>query len=802
MLPAASRAPSSVASPVRRIWIAVAAALLLPALSSCGTAPADWLAEQNDRLFGPPPPLVPLPRDVERLSGSFEVKDETAIAYDPRDAREKDIAIYLAGLVQRTRRLSLKPQAPAGGPGILLQRLPDPAATGKEGYRLEVRPGGIVVSASQTAGLFYGCVTLWQLLTQNSGSGAVTLGSMRIEDAPRFAWRGLLLDSVRHYQSPAFIKSFLDIMALHKLNVLQWHLTDDQGWRLEIRKYPRLTQIGAWRVPAGAPPAADVDPATGAPRLYGGYYTQAQVREIVAYAAARNITIVPEIEMPGHATAAIVAYPRLGTLGTPPARVPSDWGIYPNLYNVDDSTFAFLEDVLTETMALFPGPYIHIGGDEAVKTQWKSSPAIQARMRAIGIRDEEGLESYFMQRVGSFLNAHGRQVVGWDEILQGGAPSGTTVMSWRGIDGAVVAAKSGHDAVLTPAPVLYMDNRQGGGADEPPGRGQIETLADVYNFDPAPASLDAGERAHILGVQANIWTEHIRTEQRVEYMAFPRAAALADVAWSPPERHDWRNFLERLAPQLDRYRALGLNYAQSAFEPELSTHADETYASATVELTNQAKFGDLRYTTDGTVPSASSPRYRSPLDLPLPAQVAAAAYSGDRMLAAAARTLDAVSLRHRFSQELELCSNRIALSLEDDAPLAGPRAVFLVDIMNPCWIYSGADLAGVNAIEAAVGQIPFNFQIGDQINAIKLRPPRTPDGELEVHLDSCGGPILADMPLAPAAHNNAVTTLRADIAPQSGTHDLCFVFAQNGIDPLWVLDWVQPVPATAAPQRH
>ena len=642
------------------------------------------------------------------------------MTYEANDAGEKGVVAFFADVVRRTRGLTVKPnqQNEPAIPGIVLQRLSDPGATGKEGYRLDIGPKGIVVSASQTAGLLYGCVTLWQLTTQTPGSGPVTLAAMHIEDAPRFAWRGLLLDSVRHYQSTAFIKSFLDAMALHKLNVLHWHLTDDQGWRLEIKKYPRLTQVGAWRVPAGAAPATDIDPATRAPRLYGGYYTQAQAREIVAYAAARNITVVPEIEMPGHSTAAIVAYPKLGLLDPPPARVPSDWGIYPNLYNADESTFAFLEDVLSEVMTVFPGAYIHIGGDEAVKTQWKTSPSIQARMRELGLANEEALEGYFVHRIGGFLAAHGRRVIGWDEILDGGAPADTTIMSWRGVAGAITAAKTGRNTVLTPAPTLYMDNRQGADADEPPGRGQIISLADVYNFDPAPAALSAEQRAHLLGVQANIWTEHIRTEERVEYMAFPRGAALAELGWSAPEAHDWKGFLTRLAPEFDRYRALGIAYASSALRPEIAIHSDTAHMQAGAALSNQSSFGDLRYTTDGTAPTVESDRYRRPLALSLPAQLSAATFSGNRESASVSRRLDWNTLHHRYSQDLELCSNRIALNLEDDAPLTGPRAVFLVDIMNPCWIYRRADLTGVSAIEAGVGQVPFNFQIGDQVNLI------------------------------------------------------------------------------------
>jgi hexosaminidase len=696
----------------------------LALLASCApraAPPAETPAAPPPAVEQPSPPIpaiIPWPAHVEPKSGALVVHDGTPVLYDAHDAEAVQVARYLADLVKQSGGPSLVPEAgdtaspPANA--IVLKRLADKDATGLEGYRLDVTPDGIVVAAGQGAGLLYGAVTTWQLLT---ASHAATIPAMSISDAPRFRWRGLLLDSARHYQSPAFIMSFLDQMALHKLNVLQWHLTDDQGWRLEIKRYPRLTKIGAWRVPAGA---VGTDPRTGKHRLYGGYYTQAQVREIVRYAAERHITIVPEIEMPGHATAAIVAYPKLGSTPHPPKSVPSDWGVFDNLYNVDDGTFRFLDNVLTEVMALFPSEYIHVGGDEAVKDQWKASPRIQAQMKKLGIANEDALQGYFIARIGKFLNAHGHKLIGWDEILEGGVPPDATITSWRGVAGAIAAAKSGHDAVLSPAPDLYFDNWQGTGPDQPPGRAHLLSLEDVYKFDAAPDHLSEAERAHIIGVQANIWTEHIRTDERVDLMTFPRAAALAEVAWSGTR--DWKGFLARLVPQMARYKELGVTASDTQFEP----------------------------------PHALSPT-------------------------------------HRFSQELELCSRSIALNLEDDWPPKGPRAIFLADIMNPCWIWRGADLSGIERIEAGVGQVPFNFEIGSDRDKIVLRPPATPYGELEVHLDSCQGQKIAVLPLGSAWSNPGITPLGAALQPPQGVHDLCFVFTQKKLDPLWLLDWVQLV---------
>ena len=658
--------------------------------------------------------VIPAPAQVVMNRGAFELSVATPVRYAAGSPGEQ-VAKYYVDVMQRTRGIALSAAAGEAGDGAisfsLLAR--EGAQVGEEAYSLDVSPKRIVVSSQSPRGLFYGAVTLWQLAATSS-----SIPALKIDDAPRFRWRGLLLDSARHYQSPQFIERLIDTMALHKLNVLQWHLTDDQAWRIEIKKYPKLTEVGAWRVPAGPAAAADIDPATRRPRLYGGFYTQDQVREIVAYAAARHITIVPEIDMPGHASAAIAAYPQLGVTGKP-ATVPADWGIYQSLFNVEESTFTFFEDVLGEVMALFPSEYIHTGGDEAVKNQWHDSPRVQARMRELGVKDEHELQSYFVQRIEKYLNQHGRRLIGWDEILEGGLAPNATVMSWRGIQGAVTAAAANHDTVLSPAPTLYLDNRP---VDWPrPGRGPVVSVEDVYRFNPAPAELTDAQRAHILGVQANLWTEHVRTEDRAEYMFFPRAAALAEVGWSPAARIDWQSFSARLPDQLARYQSLGVGFARA---PDLVA--------------------------------------------PKPG--------------------------HRTSYELESCSRNILLSLEDDAPVQGERAVFLVDIMNPCWIYRGAELSDVGAIAASVGQVPFNFQIGDDVKKIPLRKPQTAAGELEVRIDGCEGEKIATLPLAPAAKNYAVTELPpATIARRTGAHDLCFMFTQATVDPLWVLDAVQLV---------
>ena len=670
--------------------------------------------------------VIPAPARVAFHDGVFAVRAGTPISI-PRDPRAARIANYFADLLEQSRRLNLRiveRADPTATPeGAIVFRLDSPSAgSSPEGYTVEVSPHHVVLAAGDPRGLLYAAVTLWELATPASGSGPVAIPAQSISDSPRLPWRGLMLDSARHFQSPQFVLQLIDWMALHKLNVLHWHLTDDQAWRLEIKRYPRLTQVGAWRVPEGAAAATDIDPATGRPRLYGGFYSQDEVRQIVAHAANRNITIVPEINMPGHATAAIVAYPELGVTDHPPSGAPSDWGVYPNLYNVEDSTFTFLDNVLDEVMTLFPSQYLHVGGDEAVKDQWKASPRVQERMRELHIADEAHLQSYFVQRIEKYVNAHGRRVIGWDEILEGGIAPNATVMSWRGLDGAVAAVRAGHDAVLTPSPTLYFDNRQGSGSDEPPGRGAIISLRDVYDFDPVPPGVAVDQQHYILGVQANIWTEHMRTEDRVAYMAFPRAAAVAEVGWSPPGQHDWQSFVRRLPSEFARYRSVGLRYSADVLH---------------------------------------KPRKPG-------------------------------SLERHASQDLRTCTDKLLLNLEDDAPLHGPRAVFLIDIMNPCWIFPSADLTQGPALRVSVGQVPFNFQIGKDRDAIKLAAPQTPAGELEVFLDRCEGQPAAVLPLAPAVDNNALTELPAAKLPKTaGRHDLCFRFTQRTLDPMWALNSVQ-----------
>ncbi|MDB5680890.1 MAG: beta-hexosaminidase [Sphingomonas bacterium] len=727
-----------------------------------------------------PLPLLPMPAAVTSQAGSFLFAC-ASIAAD--DAGGAAAARRLVDLVAATGGAKL---ALSQGGAIRFRR--DATITGAEAYRLHVTPAGVTISASTDAGLFYGATTLWQLIAASTNG---RIGAVSIDDAPALAWRGVMLDSARHFQPAAYIKQLIDRMAMDKLNVLHWHLTDDQGWRIPIDKYPRLIEIGAWRQPAGA---AGFEPKTGQPVRYGGYYTKAEIRDIVAYAAVRHVTVVPEIEMPGHATAAIAAYPQLGSSPTPPKKPTSSWGVMYNLYNTDDATFAFLTDVLDEVLALFPSRYIHVGGDEAVKDQWIADPRAAARVKTLGLTDYEQLQGWYIARIGDYLAKRGRKLVGWDEILDGKVPPSATVMSWRGIDGAIKAAKAGHDAILAPSPDFYLDHIQSESDDEPPGRGGVMDWRHIYTFDVAPAALDANERKYLTGVQVNLWTEHVRTTAYADRKLWPRAAALAELGWTPAGRRDWSGFAERLPAEFARYRRLGFGYDMTPLEPLASFDADA--GRVTVKLRQPAGVGTLRYTTDGTEPNAASPTYRQTLTLAAGSKLRARAFAGAQPLGMGrAWVMGEALARTRRAGELELCSAGVALRLEDDGATAGVRRVHWGDIMHPCWIWRRAPLDGIASLSAEIGQVPFNFSIGADLEKVVFDKPRTPTGELQVRLDSCTGPIVASIPIGAATRNTGVSSVAGALPPQRGRHDLCMTFSQAGPDPLWMLDRLTLVPA-------
>ncbi len=746
--------------------------------------------------------LVPQPLVVEPAAGRFRfgVDATVSVAGIDGDNAALDWMIgNLAAAAGTSIRRGDDRQAALRLAVVPPSELPWPAEPGPldEAYVLRIGATHIDVAATSAAGLFYALTTLYQL----AASDAV-LPQIYIVDQPRFRWRGLMLDSARHFQSADYIKRYIDWMSLHKLNVFHWHLTDDQAWRLEITAYPELTGTGAWRVPAGAAARADIDPRTGQPRLYGGYYSQQDVREIVAHAAARHVTIVPEINVPGHATAAIAAYPELGVAGAVPGAVSSSWGVHRNVLNIDESTFRFFENVLDEVLGLFPGEFIHLGGDEVVTAQWAASPQVRQRMASLGLAELGDVQNYFVERLQAYLAPHGRRVIGWDEILESDLPADAAVMSWRGIDGALEAAAKGHDTVLSPAPTLYLDHIQTDATDAPPGRGGVVSTEDIYRFDPLPEALQ-GNADHVLGVQGNLWTEHVRTEARVSYMTYPRALAIAEVGWSAAERRDWPGFADRLARYLPRLQEWVPAAADEPFAVRIDARPAGEPGRAVVALATQAGVGTIRYTLDGSSPTPASAAYAVPLAVAPPVKVAAATFVDTQRVGRERRAaVTRESLLRHDERELEHCSNAIVLALEDDAPIDGPRASFLLDIMNPCYRLRDVDLSQPLAVSASVGQLPFNFEIGELVDRIELGPPDVGAGTLTIHLNDCTGPELAAVPLAPATLSHATTVLPAAPlrvpADAAAVADLCITFIRPSIEPLWALDWLQLVPVDAA----
>ncbi|MBX7119245.1 MAG: family 20 glycosylhydrolase [Gemmatimonadaceae bacterium] len=499
------------------------------------------------------------------------------------------------------------------GWGVRVRLVPADSGNGPESYTLTVAPGAVTITAPRAAGRFYALTTLQQLVDAAKAADPAEprIGSVTIADAPRFRYRGLHLDVARHFQPVSVVKRYIDLMARYKLNTFHWHLTDDQGWRLAITKYPRLTEVGSCRKETMV--AKNFSPYVGDGTPHCGFYTQDEVREVVAYAAARHITVMPEIEMPGHAVAALTAYPELGC--TPgPFEVMTTWGVSDDIFCPTERTIAFLQDVLTEVLALFPSPLIHIGGDEAPKVRWDASPVAQEIIRREGLKDSHELQSWFVKRMDRWLSERGRRLVGWDEILEGGLAPGATVMSWRGTAGGLQAARLGRDVIMTPGPPLYLDHYQGDARFEPLAIGGFSPLETVYAYEPIPDGLTPEQQRRILGAQGNVWTEYLATPAALEYMAYPRALALAEVTWSPRAARDWAGFQRRLPNalrQLDRLRVAyrlptvtGLERDVTTLEPRIAIPLAATWPGATV-----------RYTLDGTGPTATSPAYTRPIEI-------------------------------------------------------------------------------------------------------------------------------------------------------------------------------------------
>ncbi len=590
--------------------------------------------------------LIPFPEYISSRAGTFVLSAATAIALsDPADGELQSLGAFgadvLAGTLGSAPDIAAEPfSGQSNTIGLVL--VTDPRAASGERYQLRVTEETITISASEPSGLFYGLQTLRQLVPHHiapspDGDGETVwpIPAVEIDDGPRFTYRGMHLDVGRHLFPVDFIKKYIDLLAMYKMNTFHWHLTEDQGWRIEIQKYPRLAEVGAFRRETIL--EKNFNPFIGDGIPYGGFYTQDEVREIVAYARARYVTVIPEIEMPGHSLGALAAYPEFAcTEG--PFNVATRWGVHPDIYCPTEETFAFLEDVLTEVMDLFPSRYIHIGGDEAPKTRWEASPVAQTVIRREGLADEHELQSYFIRRIERFLLSHDRRLIGWDEILEGGLAPEATVMSWRGMSGGIAAAKQGHDVIMTPTSHMYFDYYQGDPEHEPLAIGGYTPLDKVYGFEPVPEELTDEEATHILGTQANLWTEYIKTTGYLEYMAYPRALALAEVAWTDRRWRDWESFTTRLQTHYRRLSDLAVNYRiphVEGLDADVMTLADRVV----VPLRASMAGAEIRYTTDGSDPTSTSPLYQGPLDLPVDeagVTVTARAFGADGRSSAAA----------------------------------------------------------------------------------------------------------------------------------------------------------------------
>lgn len=511
--------------------------------------------------------IIPQPEHLSMQTGRFLLNSTTKIIAEESLQNE---ASYLSDLLEGVTGFGVGISKEIEEKGNVKLEL-DASIENDEGYVLSVSFERISISGKTAQGIFYGIQSLRQLMpidieSSQTNNTEMTIPAVEIKDSPRFSYRGMHLDVGRHFFQVSDVKKYIDLIAMHKMNTFHWHLTEDQGWRIEIKKYPRLTEIGAYRKGTAiglagtrnAPYTYDTIP-------YGGFYTQEEIKEVVAYAGKQHITIIPEIELPGHSSAALAAYPEFGnTKG--PYEVAKRWGIFKEIYAPTEETFAFLEDILTEVIGLFPSKFIHIGGDEALKDEWEESAYAQEVIKREGLKDEHELQSYFIARIEKFLNANGRDIIGWDEILEGGLAPNATVMSWRGIDGGIAAAKQGHNVIMTPGTHCYFDYYQEAEdkrIEEPiTGSVRFTTVEKVYNYEPIPEGLTNEETKFILGAQGNVWTEYMPTYDIVEYKVLPRMTALSEVVWSPKESRDWESFHSRLQNMVRRYDALGYNYAK------------------------------------------------------------------------------------------------------------------------------------------------------------------------------------------------------------------------------------------------
>lgn len=612
-----------------------------------------FLACTVEKPSGERPGIIPIPQKMEWKKGSFRISSSTEIVLNSDDPQALLVAEgFSKRLLPFTGKdLSITRESGKPGKNSLIMELEPTLAweLGNEGYRLTVTSSGIRISAARPAGLFYGVQTIYQLLPPDvfarnlkpgSREMALKLPCVEITDKPSFSWRGMHLDVSRHFFPREFVKKYIDLIAMHKMNVFHWHLTDDNGWRIQIDRYPLLTEVAAWRADrTGIPWTERLPQQPGEEATYGGFYSKQDIREIVQYAADRFITVIPEIEMPGHTSEVFAAYPEYSCSGE---RTTVQTGSYwPNDHIFcagKDETFTFLENILDEVLELFPSPYIHIGGDEADKAAWKSCRACQSRIKKEGLKDEYELQSYFIKRIQEYLASNERNLVGWDEILEGGLAPGAAVMSWRGYEGGIAAARMGHPVIMCPTSHCYFDYYQADPDFQPQAIGGFTTLQKVYSFRPVPSELTPDEAKLVMGAQGNLWTEYIPTPSHAEYMALPRMTALAEVLWSPQDKLDWHDFRERVQTQLSRFRQMKASYALGSARVEVTPEFDPEEGRYLVTLETEVKDVDIYYTLDGRNPGTFSFPYKNPVVISNSATLKAIAYKDGKPFEKASAT--------------------------------------------------------------------------------------------------------------------------------------------------------------------
>ncbi|MBO3098528.1 family 20 glycosylhydrolase [Gelidibacter pelagius] len=689
----------------------------------------------------PKPQIIPMPTHMESTKGEFILDNSVGMSFD---SNFEVSAIFLKEFIEKGSSIQLEKNNK-------ISFIQDDTISNDEGYQLTISPKQIEIRAKTDQGAFYAVQSIRQLLPADFENGTFTsekfaIPSITIKDEPQFKHRGMHLDVGRHFFSVDFIKKYIDALAMLKMNTFHWHLTEDQGWRIEIKKYPKLQEIAAFRDQTLIG-SYDPDQQQFDGKRYGGYYTQKEIKDVVAYAQTRHVTIIPEIEMPGHAQAAISAYPELGCTGEQ-VKVAETWGVFDHIFCSKDETFEFLENVLDEVLELFPSKYIHIGGDEAPKTHWEKCPNCQQRIKEEGLKDEHELQNYFITRIEKYLNGKGRQIIGWDEILEGGLAPNATVMSWRGTDGAIEAAKQHHNVIMTPTSHCYFDYKQSDNEGEPlANSGGFLPLKKVYSFNPIPEELSEEESQYVLGGQGNVWTEYIPNEKQLEYMVFPRILAMSEVLWTPTKNKNYADFVARVENFHQRMDALDINYANHLYE------VDGEVVATGYELKSILENKTIRFSTDGTEPNVTSEVYSGVIPIDKDLIIKAAIFDDDKKLGAT------------FTQPInyhKALGKKISINAQPSKTYAGSGADGLINgitgsdtrINDKEWLgFDGEDLEitidlgeemTINSIETRFYEAPWmwiyapkviEYGFGEHGTSSKVEIPESKDTHANIKID-------------------------------------------------------------------